>query len=391
MGVFTVPSVYQSDYISYSNFASGTTYPVQVPISGLSLDGDYIIKGYFETLACTKYLGSLGVTLDTSKYVSGSMYNLYEPTTDYYFVAVSKADVPQILQTSTVLPNINNAAPLYQQTIYVNDSAPSGYTRTGSTFVIDSDFAGDIFVTLNGLALAKNYDYTLSGNVITFVGTILNNDIITIIFSRTSLLTIVGDFINITSTILSGSSNNQGASSVYYNTTTGMYEVYTINDILPNSNVIMFLNGQTLVYNVDFYPSTTNLRRLIMNGDLMLGDVITIVYIPQANVIGTLTQSVNPISWKIATVPSINDGVFTLEYSTDPNFGTYTVSDTVYYQPNVTVYNGTLALTGSVGTNYYYRVANNKSYVSIRGDIISSSAVSEVVNVVVGSNAINSY
>ena len=99
----------------------------------------------------------------------------------------------------------------------------------------------------------------------------------------------------------------------------------------------------------------------------------------------------NFINWYIPTSPQTSNGEFSLEYSNSSSFSTYTVNSVVPYERAVTNYTSVLSLTGSAGTNWYYRVKNVKNYQSICGDIISSTAYSETVRVQIQSNAINSY
>lgn len=389
--IFTVPPVYRSPLVSYNDFSSTNLLSQSIPMTSLNLDGDYLIKGYFEADVCTDFLSRLGKRIDTVIYKQGSAFQLYEPDLDFYFVAVQAADVPTFTPSSTVPLPINNTLPIFQQVIIINNASPSGYTGTGSTITLDSEIVGDIIVTLNGATLAPNYDYTLVNNVIlSFSGTIHNGDVITLIYTKTSVLTIISETLKLT-TVPSGTTNHQGTSKYYYDTTTGKYEIYTQNQILNFTNALVMVNGATLVSQVDFYQSVSNLNRIIMNGVIKSGDTVIIVYYPLANVISGVRQNITPVSWNIEHAPQLDNGQFTLQLSTGTTFSAYTISATVDYIPKVTTYTGNLILTGTVGSFYYYRVQNIKSYRSICGDIIGSTAYSETVLVEVESNAINSY
>lgn len=405
LGVFALPAVYKSNLSEYASFSATNVLQTAVPLSGLSLDGDYIIKGYYEANACTDFLSRLNKKIDTVIYNRNGTYQLYIPETDFYFVGITKADTPLFQQSQTNDLQFYDALPLYQQVIVVDDTIryvqfvddnnyvqePLLYSRTGATFTLTSEYLGDVFVTLNGLTLAKNIDYTLSGTQLTLSGSVVEGDIITIVYTRTSSQTIVSNGIQITNPIVSGTTNGQGSNKAYYNTTSGKYEIYTDNQILDGSRVIVILNGITLTYNIDFYLSTTDKKRIILNGNIMIGDIINIIYYPVASIINGITQNTNFINWYIPTPPQSSNGEFSLEYSNSSSFSTYTVNSVVPYQEAVTDYTTILSLTGSVGTNWYYRVKNVKNYQSICGDIISSTAYSETVRVQVQSNAINSY
>ena len=398
--VFKLPAVYKSELFPYSSFSATSAITVSIPTSNLNFDGEYIIKGYFETEACTDFLRRLGKKIDTSIYKTGSAYSLYVPETDAYFLSIRAAETPVFNGSGSDEPTYSPVN-LYQQVIKVDFAnegnipaeldEPELYERTGSTFVLTGEYTGDVLLTLNGLTLAKDVDYTLSGQVLTFLGPISNGDIITIFYTRTSTTTLISNTILINSIIPSGATDTQGSSKYFYNTTSGKYEVYTNNQPLGGTKIIVMLNGVTLADNIDYYQSTSNPNRIILNGGLIVGDIINLIYYPAAIIIDGITQKNTLVGWNIFDGPTLQNGEFSLEYSQSSNFSSYTISDVVPYQINVTEYSGLLTLTGDVGTKLYYRVKNTKTYRSICGDPIESIAYSETVPVVIQSNAINSY
>lgn len=392
ISVFTVPPVYKSPTIEYSTFSGTNIINHTIPLSGLSLDGDFLIKGYYEADACTDFLKRLGKRIDTITYKQSSEYQLYDADLDYYFIGIKKADTPQFTQTQPQDLIYYDALALYQQVIIVDDSSETNpYDRTGSTFSLVTEYVGDVMVTVNGDVLAKDIDYTLSGTALTFSGTINNGDVITFIYTRSASQTLTTDSISLNATITSGATGGQGALRYYYNTTTGKYEVYMLNEPVDNSRFIVVLNGVMLSWGIDFYQSITDKKRIIFQGVLNVNDLVTMIYYPKASVINGISLTTNYIGWYIQNQPQSADGEFTLEYSNVSNFSALTVNSTVAYQPLVTNYGSYLTLTGSVGTSLYYRVKNKKNYVSICGDLIESVAYSEVIPVVIQSNAINSY
>jgi TatD DNase family protein len=54
-----------------------------------------MIKGFYSFSACTDYMGKLGYTINTSKYVGGSEYGIYNKNFDYYFAVIEAAATPQ--------------------------------------------------------------------------------------------------------------------------------------------------------------------------------------------------------------------------------------------------------------------------------------------------------
>ncbi len=378
--VFMIPPVFKSELIEYSGFSATSAYSTTLAVSGLSLDGEYIVKGYYEFNACTDYLNRLGKTIDTLKYISGSEYRIYDANTDFYFIAMNEAETPLFNGGTNGTPANGN---LHQQIILPEVGI--------NQILITDDFNGDILVTLNGLVLAQNLDYTLSGSIITLSGYTALNDIITVIYTKAGANNLVSDVIEVPSSIASGPTGGQGSNEVYYNTTTGKYEVYTTNNPVVGNNIILMVNGATLANGVDFYQSTSDSTRIIVVGNLVPNDVVTIVYLPQTTVIGGIYTNTPMLSWLIEVAPSDTQGEFILEVSTGETFTTFYTTGSTPYVANQSLYSLYFTVDGVVGTYFYYRVKNIKKYVTLCGEIIESIAYSEVVPIVIQTNSINSY
>jgi len=377
--VFNATAVYSSPVFSYTGF-SGTTLAQSVPISGLSLDGDYLIKGYYEFSACTEFMGKLGKTIDTFSYRYGSEYGLYDSKLDYYTSLIKEADKPILQQNGSNTPAANS---LLQQVILPE----SGQTN----ITITSFYLGTFILTLNGLVLAKDLDYTVNGNIVSLSSETATDDVITLTYTTNGGNNLIGDNINITSSIASGTTGNEGSNTAYYNTTTGKYELYTSLTPAQTASIVVMINGATLANNIDYYASNTNTKRIILEGDLVVGDIITVVYYPTTNVSGTIT-TINPsVAWTIPTTPQALNGYFSLQVSTDSSFGSYLYSGYTPYQTGLSIYSDSFTPSGTVGTKLYYRVYNQKNYETLCGNIIPTSAVSETIYATIQSNAINSY
>jgi hypothetical protein len=240
------------------------------------------------------------------------------------------------------------------------------------------------------LVLAPNYDYTISGSVVTLVDSAVNGDIATIIYTTSGGNTLGSDNIYIASPITSGVTNGQGTNQAYYNTTQGKYELYA--SVAPESggSVIVMINGATLANGVDYYQSISNTKRIILQGDLMVGDMITLVYFPAISVVNGLLTNSPVVSWSV-TPPQLINGTFTLEVSTNSSFTSLYSSSSQDYVVGKTVYYDTFVASGSVGTYLYYRIKNEKNYVNLCGDIITSTAYSDTIPTIIQTNAINSY
>jgi hypothetical protein len=377
---FIIPPVYKSSNIQYSGFSASSATTQYVPISSLGLDGDYLIKGYYEFNACTDFLNRLGKKVDTLSYRAGSIYGLYDSNLDYYFIAVKQADIPQFLINASNNPSANA---LFQQVIL----PPAGI----NTVVVSDNVLGFFVLTLNGLVLSPNLDYTYSGNVITLSSSTVYDDIITIIYTTSGINTLIGDNIYVDKPVVSGITNNQGSNTTYFDTTTGKYEIYMSVTPASGSAILVMLNGATLASGIDYYPSTTNSKRIILEGDIRVGDVITIVYFPITSVVNGLLTYNPVITWGITNAPELVNGQFTLEVSTNSSFSTLFASAITPYIVGQTLYTGSFIASGKIGSKLYYRVKNEKDYVTLCGNIVTTIAYSEIIPLIIQTNSINSY
>ncbi len=377
---FSSTPVYKSDVLEYSSFSATNTTTQHVPSSGLTLDGEYIIKPYYSFGLCTDFLGKLNKTVDTSTFISGTEYGIYNKEFDYYFIAMKQAEIPVLTQNSSNLPQIGQ---LKQQVIIPSDRQV--------TFNIQNGVIGDFVVTLNGLVLALGQDYSFSGNVVYLSGETFSDDIITVIYSTGGGYNMISDNINITTPIVSGITDSQGTNEVYFNTTTRKYEIYASVTPQDGASVIVMLNGATLANNIDYFQSISNPKRLILEGTIMVGDIITIVYFPRTGSAMGLNTSTPIVSWSISETPTRQNGYFALEVSTGDTFSSLYYSGNTDYEIGVSFYSQGFVASGTVGTKLYYRVRNEKNYTTICGDNLNSTSYSEIIPVVIQTNSINSY
>lgn len=377
---FVNPPVYKSSIIEYSAISATSATTQYIPVSGISLDGDYLVKGYYMYPVCTFFANKLGKTIDTLTFSSGSEFGLYDSKLDYYFIALKQAEIPKLLVNSS---NTVAANQLVQQVVLPTDGQIN--------ITVSNSAAGDIIVTLNGLVLAKNYDYILSGSVITMTDKMIYGDIVTIIFTTQGGNNIVGDNINVNAPVVSGITNNEGSNNPYFDTTTGKYEIFTTTTPANGGAIIVMLNGVTLASGIDYYQSVSNPKRIILEGNIMLDDMITIVYFPTTNVINGLNTNIPSVTWSILSGPELNNGFFSLEVSTGSTFTTLYSSGYTPYSIGRTIYSDTFTASGTVGTVLYYRVKNEKDYVTLCGDVVSTVAYSETIPLTIQTNSINSY
>ena len=176
-----------------------------------------------------------------------------------------------------------------------------------------------------------------------------------------------------------------------FNTTTGKFEIYTNITPVESNTILVMINGATLANGIDYYQSSSNPKRIILEGDLMIGDIITIIYFPITNVVNGLITNTPVVSWAIANPPQLVNGIFSLEVSSASTFNTLYSSGSTSYVIGQTTYSNSFIASGNVGTTLYYRVKNEKNYATLCGDIVSSTAYSETIPIVIQTNSINSY
>ena len=377
---FSSTPVYKSETLDYSTFSATNITTQYVPSSGITLDGEYIIKPYYSFGVCTDFLSKLNKTVDTSTFISGTEYGIYNNEFDYYFIAINQAEIPVLTQNSS---NLSQIGQLKQQVIIPTDGQ--------TTFNIQNGVNGDFVVTLNGLVLALDLDYSFSGNVVFLSGETFSDDIITVFYATAGGYNMISDNLNVYSPIVSGLTDNQGSNMVYFNLTTNKYEIYTSVIPLDGSSIIVMLNGATLADNIDYFQSTTNPKRIILQGTLMLNDIITIVYFPRSGTAMGLNTNNPTVTWSITNAPTAKNGYFALEVSTGDTFTSLYYSGNTNYEIGANYYNQSFIASGTVGTTLYYRVRNDKNYTTICGDNLNSTSYSEIIPVVIESNSINSY
>jgi hypothetical protein len=398
ISMFDKAPVYKSDKIQYSAFSGTNTTTQDIPVSGISLDGEYLIKGYYDFTICTDFVNRLGKNIDTLFYKTGNEYGLYDGNTDYYFQAIKQPDKPIFyvngsdnLASNTLQQQI--ILPIKQEPTYSGNTSglvllpPKPYR----TFTING-YSGSFVLTLNGLVLAPAQDYTFSGTVVTLNDDILPDDIITVIYTSDGTGNkLIADNIFVDSPIINGTTGNEGNNKYYYNVDFDKFEIFT--SVTPNdsNSIIVMINGVTLANNVDYYQSTTNKKRIILEGDLVIGDVITIAYFPQASVVNGVNTTNPLVSFSIATPPQKTNGFFSLEVSNTTSFNTILFTGTTDYSVGVTTYGIPFTASGTVGTQLYYRVKNEKNYITFCGNSISAATYSDIIPIIIQTNYINSY
>lgn len=399
------PSIplYSSENFSYSAISVTTSIFQNISPLKLKLDGDYLIKGFYNFPVCTEYLNKLNKAVDTQDFISGSEYGIYNKNEDFYFVAVNKAAKPYFAYDSsnsvasgalnqTVRPmSYEITYPDYEIPIEVGDLPTHEYLDP-YIVTLPAFYTGSVLITLNGLVLANGLDYTISGSVATLNEAMKPDDVVTVIYYSSDNNGLITDVINIVLPIVSGVTNNQGNNLSYFNTTTNKYEVYTSVTPADFNSVLVMLNGVTLANGLDFYQSITDGRRIILQGEITIDDVITIAYLPSTSVVADIRTSTPSAIWLVTPAPDKENGFFTLQVSYDNMFTNMYYTGTTQYAVGGSYYTLDFPVSGlTVGTSLYYRVKNDKNYETICGNIVNSYSYSDIIPITISTNSINSY
>ena len=392
-GVFNISPVYTSEEIP-STGLTNDMYMLEVPFSAVT-EGEFIFKSFYNRDINTLLSKQLGFTTTTRKDVlTGSSYGIYDSTNDWYFVNMYRADIPQL----------NNSAANPIETATVSGfNVKSVFTTSGITnysFTISSTESIGI-VSYNGSVLSKDREYSANtaGDILLTNIEVLDNQLLTVVYVSTSTpgTSVFTDEFIVDSTINSGATNTQSITDrVFFNTDQNKFEFYLSAEPLTDS-ITLSLNGGVLANDVEYYRSSTNTKRVILDGEIRHGDIIQSLYLPKTGLLGAI-DTVTPIfSWNVANAPLVDtssSGVFTLEVADnlDTTFDTILYSSNVDYINDVNNYLTQINLSGATsGDEFRYRVKNEKKYQPISGETITDILYSDVNTFQLVSNAGNSY
>ena len=181
------------------------------------------------------------------------------------------------------------------------------------------------------------------------------------------------------SAIASGATGTQPAGAkVFYNTTHNTYEYYLDFDPSNPEDIQMIVNGVDLSYDKDFYQSSTLPNRMIFgSATIKVGDVIAVYYLPESSaaVTNSLTTNQLAVSWSSVPAPTGIPGVFNVQVTSsgDTSYSSVLYSGSTPYVSGQTEYNLNLTITG-LNQTYLYRVVSEKTFTTIRGDELVTTA-----------------
>ena len=381
---FTNSALYNFS-LGYENLTGTTGNTIYLPSVNLG-EGEFLIKSYWQYNVNTFLAKQQEVrknNIDT--YKRGILYGLYYPETDWYFISLFEAEKP--LFNNSVAPAPASIDTLVVQTVFTN----SGTTQ----YVVNG--LSDPIVSYNGSVLAKGIEYsantTASTPYIQLLFTPLDREILTYAYvDNGTSNNLYGDVYTIV-TIYSGATGTQTSSDrVFYNTTENKYEFYLVSS--PASDIVLSINGSILAKNIEYYQSTSNERRIILEETLNVGDIIEAFYVPNSNIIGLVPTNTPAISWSINSAPISANGKFTIEFAdpSDTNFQNIQYSSVTDYVVGEKTYKIFVTLTNaSAGDKFIYRIKNEKFYTPIIGEVIYSYSYSDVSSIEIQYNSGGAY
>jgi hypothetical protein len=207
LGAFNKEPNYSSDIIKWLEFSATSATTQTIPVSGISLDGDYIIKGNFINDVSTEFGRLLNQTYNTDIYMTGDEYGIYQPDRDFYFVAINEADTPRFNQNNLTSPIGTFVVESFELENGQTDINVPGEYQT-------------YLVALTGIVLAEGYDYTISTitgtslvtTVIELSTPAMSGDILTLTYINTGYNNeIITKVIDIVTPIVSGVTDGEGS------------------------------------------------------------------------------------------------------------------------------------------------------------------------------------
>ncbi len=380
--MFTDSSVFTFN-IEHSVLSASNTTQLSIPLANIG-EGEFIIKGYYGSKINTLVAKQLEYTRNSiNTYKRGEEYGLYMPSTDWYFLNMYEASIPQF-NNNTPSPSVS----IGQLTV------ESTFTTAGNNRINVVGLTSDALVAYNGSVLAKNIEYSAVTTGLTSYIELafdpLEGQMVTFAYVRDGGANdIFADLYTVTAPIASGPTGSQSTTDkMFYNTVEGKYEYYLESP--PAGDIILSINGSVQAEGIEYLRSSTNDRRLILTIPIVVGDIIEAFYTPQASTIGKIYNNNPSIGWFISSAPTSDfEGRFTVQWAAadDPEFNTILYSYQTPYVIGEKSYTLQNQLTGAVaGDKFLYRILNEKFYWPIMCGPIYSFTYSITVEVEIASN-----
>lgn len=406
-----------TDYTGYTGFFCYATFPR----SGVN-SKRFLLKSDSLLTRCFEYSGITGNTLvDTiSKSdlpLKDDEYTIKSYDVYYNQICAEGTSIDTFLIESQT-PNFNYEKDWYYTTV-INPPTPQlglgvDELRGGLNFIIESKnvlpgqttvfdvnnraLNNEYLITVNGIALSKGFDYTIDGSLVTLISGELEagRDKLQIMYFSIpeETLDLVNDnenYLTLDSFIFTGTTTGVTSGNetnfVNYNPTKNRNEIFLRYPADPRSDINLIINGVTLLLNKEYFISSSNPQKLILDPSITLevGDSISSFYFV-SNIfylgdLGYLRTDTPTIPWSIPNTTNLpsSRGKFLVQVTDKPdtNFNNPIQSKFVDYIFGVYDYELILDPLGATIEDYIYRVIFFKDYVAVFDNNITTRSISD--------------
>lgn len=383
---FSPNSILNTEYFVKNNFSSYLTSYSSVTFTYdlSSYEGEFLIKGLYKWKNFTYFGNLVGLNYYENNGFNLFPYALYNSERDYYFIYLKRAEKPQIFSNTIQ----STTLPLFVYSITPSCDGQTGFPLPTNSLSISTN---SLLVTVNGIVLSTSEYYYSGGTLYIDGGTILSTDTITIVSSNDiNTPPIYTESYQITT--IPNTTYPSVGQKVIYNTDTNKYEYWL--DYNTTNQPVITVNGQVLSNGIDFYVSSSNSRRMIFEGTLVVGDIITAFYNSIMKGNNFITTNQYTLYWSIPNAPLSSSGYFLVELANygDTNFNNPVFSGIALYSEKQTSYSINMYFSGGTyGQKYLSKVTNYKNYYTLLGELIQTNNSSDVITLTIGTNALNNY
>jgi hypothetical protein len=351
---------------------------------------DFIYNNYFNNYSNSErffnylnFIPNTGTTISTFENINeyNPLFGLYNTNTDYYFASICNPDKP--------LFNIFTdefSEGLYIENIPVNNTIFSSFTTTFEPI-------GDIIVSVNGLTLQKDIEYSnnLSITIPSFQKrSFILNQRLTSLHADTLTVSYYRSNIN-TTKLVTENFDFDTTTSITFNISTNFYEIALNNIRIPNSDLLLYYNGLLLQQNVDFVISSFNDNIIVLLFNPEPDSVFVVYYL--TNSIGTddliePTGSFFDLNWRTDNIVENRlNGFFELNFFelTNPSLtGTPIYQIIVPYNFITNIYNYVFYWLNTgllLGNIYYFQIKSIKSFTTINNVVLTTINTSDRIRI----------
>lgn len=364
--------------------------------------GEYLIRPYFTFLSkdCNP-----GMYIDT--WTTTPQLNLFNNDSDYYFMTVINPPTPNLLPPPLApIPNYNFVQDILLANGLTGPRSQEAINDSLNYFILKAKPSDptQVLVFVNGVKMTYNYDYVIlttgystpsvvkfNGDNIKITDVVVANYIVGSPLSASNIdfnqWFVNSLYIN-TITIDTNPGTFPTLMTVNKNTITNNYEIYVTQPIDPNNAIFLTINGVEMVQDRQFYLSTSQQNRIILDktyaDPINVGDVISILAVSPNlifgnNDYGSLTKNEFFIQWTINNViPEGVTGRFLIQVvdKNDTNYNTILYQKIVLLENDKSNYETTIT---NLALNQYYafRVLYETTYTGYLNNKVTTCSFSD--------------